>query len=48
MECYDNRIDSAMLPTKKTLKQRSSIPVQLVRFMLINIRMVQMVFKAHN
>jgi len=48
MECYDNRIDTAMLPTKKTLKMRSSIPFQLLRFARINIRMVQMVLKAHS
>lgn len=48
LECYDNRIDSAMLPTKKTLKMRTSLPVQLFRFASINIRMLQMVLKAHD
>jgi hypothetical protein len=47
-ECYDNRIETAMLPTAKTLRRRSSIPFQLIRFANINVRMIQMVLKAHN
>lgn len=48
LKCYDNRIDTAMLPTKKTLKLRTSLPFQLLRFASINIRMLQMVHKAHD
>jgi len=48
MERYDDRIETAMLPTDKTLKKRTSVPIQLVRFVSLNLRMVRMAFKAHN
>lgn len=48
MECYDERIATALLPTPHTLRSRTSIPIQLFRFLIINIRMLSMVHKAHD
>ena len=48
MECYDERIASAPLPTKQTLRRRTSVPVQLVRFVSMNVRILRMVFMAHD
>ena len=47
MEHGDERILSAPLPTERTLRMRTSIPVQLWRFLRINVRMLSMVRKAH-
>lgn len=47
MSDIDERIASAPLPTDKTLKRRSSLPVQAWRFARINLRMVQMIRKGH-
>lgn len=43
----DHAIASAPLPTKRTLRHRSSVPVQLLRFVALNIRMLRMVRKGH-
>ena len=43
----DALIRVAPLPTKKTLRRRSNLPVQLVRFALLNVRMLRMVGKGH-
>jgi hypothetical protein len=43
----DALIQMAPLPTKRTLRRRASLPVQLVRFVLLNIRMLRMVGKGH-
>jgi hypothetical protein len=48
MECYDERIATALLPTPHTLRSRTSLPLQFVRFLVINVRMLQMVHKAHD
>ena len=47
MSDIDERIASAPLPTSKTLRQRSSLPVQAWRFARINVRMVRMIRKGH-
>jgi hypothetical protein len=47
MSDIDERIVSAPLPTSKTLRQRSSLPVQAWRFARINVRMVRMIRKGH-
>jgi hypothetical protein len=47
MDSVDDRIAAAPLPTRATLKKRTSLPVQLVRFALINLRMLRMVRKGH-
>jgi hypothetical protein len=43
----DERIAAAPLPTRKTLRRRTSLPIQLWRFAWINLRMLRMVHKAH-
>ena len=47
MDSIDDRIAAAPLPTPATLRQRTSIPIQLVRFAVINLRMIKMVRKGH-
>jgi hypothetical protein len=47
MDTADDRIAAAPLPTARTLRRHSSIPLQLVRFGWINLRMLRMVRKAH-
>ena len=44
----DERIQAAPLPLPKTLRQRSSIPIQLWRFALINLKIVKMVTKGRH
>lgn len=41
-------LSTAPLPTAKTLKRRKSIPMQLVRFVIVNSRMMRMVLKGHH
>jgi hypothetical protein len=38
----------AMIPTRFTLALRSSLLWQLVRFVVINVRMSVMILKSHN
>ena len=47
MDTTDDRIAVAPLPTPRTLRRRRSIPLQLCRFGMINLRMLPMVRKAH-
>jgi hypothetical protein len=47
MNTADDRIAAAPLPTSRTLRMRSSIPLQLCRFGRINLRMLRMVRMAH-
>jgi hypothetical protein len=44
----ENKADlsGAPLPTQKTLRQRKNIPLQLWRFIALNIRMVKMIMKG--
>jgi hypothetical protein len=44
----DERLQAAPLPLPKTLRRRSSLPVQLWRFLLINLKIVRMVTKGHH
>lgn len=48
MDSIDDRIAAAPLPTERTLRRRRSLPAQLVRFALINLRMIRMVRKGHH
>lgn len=48
MDSVDDRIAAAPLPTRRTLRRRTSMPVQIVRFALINLRMLRMVTKGHH
>jgi hypothetical protein len=47
MDTTGDRIAAAPLPTTRTLRRRSSIPLQIWRFGQINLRMLRMVRKAH-
>ena len=48
MSTIDERIASAPLPTARTLRMRTSIPVQVVRFAGINLRMLRMIRRGHS
>ncbi len=47
MSDTDRRIAAAPLPTERTLRRRSSLPVQAWRFARINLRMVRMIRRGH-
>jgi hypothetical protein len=38
---------SAPLPTERTKALRTFVPWQIYRFIMINIKMFQMIFKSH-
>jgi hypothetical protein len=44
----NDSIAHAPLPTAKTLRSRTSLPVQVWRFAAINVRMMRMVVKGHH
>jgi len=46
MDDTDSNIAKAPLPTSKTLRSRSSLPVQAWRFAVLNLRMVKMIRKG--
>ena len=48
MDNAETSIAQAPLPTEKTVKSRTNLPVQLWRFAAINIRMVKMIRKGHS
>jgi len=48
MDDANQRIADAPLPTKATLRARSSLPYQAVRFMAFNLKMLRMVRKGHH
>lgn len=39
-------LSGAPRPIEKTLKMRKNVPLQLLRFIRLNIRMVAMIFKG--
>lgn len=41
-------LSKAPLPTAGTLRRRQSVPVQAVRFVVFNARIVRMVLKGHH
>ncbi|MBO9531783.1 MAG: hypothetical protein J7513_02295 [Solirubrobacteraceae bacterium] len=43
----DALIQSAPLPTRRTLRRRASLPLQVLRFGVLNVRMLRMVGKGH-
>lgn len=47
MNVVDSQKHPAVRPTKTTLFLRSFLPWQLIRFILINIRMSFMIMKSH-
>ena len=48
MDSVDDRIAAAPLPTARTIRMRTSLPIQLWRFALINLKIVRMVTKGHH
>lgn len=40
-------IAQAPMPTEKTVKSRTSLPTQAMRFAAINLRMVKIILKGH-
>jgi hypothetical protein len=44
----DASMAAAPKPTAKTLRQRNSIPLQLIRFVALNLKIVRMVLKGHS
>lgn len=43
----DSSIAQAPLPTEKTVRRRTALPTQIVRFAAINLRMVSIIIKGH-
>jgi hypothetical protein len=39
---------TAPMPTKHTVRMRTNIPFQLVRFGIVNLKMLRMALKSHN
>jgi hypothetical protein len=48
MENPNEAIAQAPLPTKKTLRFRKNLLIQMWRFVAINIKMVNMIRKGHH
>jgi hypothetical protein len=48
MDDAASSIAVAPLPTRKTLRARSSLPYQVMRFVAFNARMLRMVRKGHH
>jgi len=41
-------LSKAPLPTESTLRKRMSLPLQLTRFVVFNVRIMRMVLKGHS
>jgi hypothetical protein len=39
---------TAPMPTKHTVRMRTNIPFQVLRFGIVNLKMLRMVLKSHN
>jgi hypothetical protein len=48
MDTAKDSIAQAPLPTPDTLKSRTSLPKQAIRFGAINIKMIRMILKGHH
>ena len=48
MDNADAAIAQAPLPTPKTVRSRTNLPVQAWRFVAINLRMVKIIRKGHS
>jgi hypothetical protein len=44
----DRQIMVAPLPTEATLRRRQSLPLQVMRFLALNTRIMRMVLKGHH
>lgn len=47
MSDVDSSIAAAPLPTEKTVRSRTSLPTQMMRFGAINLRMIKIILKGH-
>ncbi len=47
MDTVSESIASAPLPTEKTLRRRTSLMYQAVRFVAINVRMIRIIARGH-
>ncbi len=47
MTDVNTSIAAAPMPTEKTVKSRTSLPTQMMRFGAINLRMVKIILKGH-
>ncbi|MBT9274895.1 hypothetical protein KMZ32_12515 [Phycicoccus sp. MAQZ13P-2] len=41
-------LSTAPLPTASTLRKRRSLPLQIVRFAVFNVRIMRMILKGHH
>jgi hypothetical protein len=48
MDTAQSSIAQAPLPTEKTVRNRTNLPLQVWRFAAINLRMVKMIRKGHH
>ena len=48
MENSNESIARAPLPNEKTLRQRKSLSIQVLRFIAINLKMIKMIRKGHH
>ncbi len=47
MDNVDASIAHAPMPTPKTIRSRTNLPMQAYRFAAINLRMVKIILKGH-
>lgn len=47
METVEERIASAPLPTRGTINRRTNLLMQAIRFVVINLKMIRVIFKSH-
>ena len=47
MTDVDSSIAQAPLPTEKTVRSRTALPTQVLRFGAINLRMITIIRKGH-
>lgn len=48
MNDTESGIAEAPLPTARTLRERSNVSYQVLRFLAFNLKMLRMVKKGHN
>ena len=47
MDDAESSIGRAPLPTSRTLKTRTNISMQILRFAAINLKMIRIIIKGH-
>jgi len=45
---YLKTFPEAILPNKKQLRARTNLMTQAIRFIILNIKMIRMIFKGHH